>query len=145
MIPFGQIMKDRQRAADCNKRCIVLASSIYPIPYNAGWHRVSHPAFKRGFSCSCLQRAMTVIVARVHFSKVKSLGDWSVVHAMGLLLPAMSCSRVTRGSVQPLDRCGTDMSLHAVRTVQCTARKPDTSCLRRLFADVCRKLQQRCD
>lgn len=39
-------MKDRQRAADCNKRCIVLASSIYPVPYSAGWYRVSSPAFK---------------------------------------------------------------------------------------------------
>ena len=42
---FGQILKDRQRAADCNKRCIVLASAIYPIPNGAGWYRVSYPAF----------------------------------------------------------------------------------------------------
>ena len=42
----GQIMKDRQRAADCNKRCIVLASAIYPIPHGAEWYRVSSPAFK---------------------------------------------------------------------------------------------------
>lgn len=37
---LAQIMKDRQRAADCNKRCIVLASAIYPIPYGADWYRV---------------------------------------------------------------------------------------------------------
>ncbi|KAK9917678.1 hypothetical protein WJX75_007068 [Coccomyxa subellipsoidea] len=36
---YGKIMKDRQRAADCNKRCIVLASAIYPIPYGADWYR----------------------------------------------------------------------------------------------------------
>ncbi|EIE19357.1 hypothetical protein COCSUDRAFT_58649 [Coccomyxa subellipsoidea C-169] len=36
---YGKIMNDRQRAADCNKRCIVLASTIYPIPYGADWYR----------------------------------------------------------------------------------------------------------
>jgi len=63
---------------------------------------------------------------------------------MILLLKVKVCSTVTRGSAQLLDKCGTNMSLHAVLTVQCTAQKLGYSRLRKLFANGCRKLQQRC-
>lgn len=60
-----------------------------------------------------------------HMAAYLLLRERVVVHAIILLLTVTVCSTVTRGLAQLLDKCGTNISLHAVLTVQCKAQKPD--------------------